>query len=51
MEQENKTDGYPVPYLIYNFALIAMASYLVAVFDWSLWTYAGFAFFLASKSD
>ena len=34
--------------LIYNFALVALASYLVAFHNWSLWTYVGFAFFVVS---
>jgi hypothetical protein len=32
--------------MVYNFGLVCLATYLVAVYDWSLWTYVGFAFFM-----
>jgi hypothetical protein len=34
--------------MIYNFGLICLATYLVVKYDWSLWTYLGFAFFCVS---
>lgn len=34
--------------MVYNFGLICLATYLVVKYDWSLWTYVGFAFFMAS---
>jgi hypothetical protein len=49
--EQNKNDVYPVHYLVYNFTLIALATYLVAFHDWSLWTYVGFLLFMVSKSD
>lgn len=32
--------------LLYNFAILAGASYLVAVYNWSMWTYLLAMFFL-----
>ena len=37
--------------LLYNFALIAGASFLVAVYDWSLWTYFWAICFMVTVSD
>jgi hypothetical protein len=32
--------------LLYNFAILAGASYLIVVYDWSMWTYLLVMFFL-----
>ncbi len=32
--------------MVFNFGLIALATYMVAVYNWSLWTYVGFALFM-----
>jgi hypothetical protein len=39
--------------LLYNFAIVAGASYLIVVYDWSMWTYLLAMFFILStrKND
>jgi hypothetical protein len=37
--------------LVFNFALIALATSLVVFQGWSLWTYLGFACFMVSTKD
>lgn len=36
--------------LVYNLVLVITATVVVAVYDWSLWTYVGFAFFMVSTT-
>ena len=53
MDKQTSETIIAVVYFIYSFAIIALATYMVAVYDWSLWTYLGFALFTVSirKSD
>jgi hypothetical protein len=37
--------------LAFNFGLICLATYLCAEYNWSLWTYVGFALFMVSIKD
>lgn len=39
--------------LLYNFAIVAGASYLIVVYDWSMWTYLLAMFFILNtrKND
>jgi uncharacterized membrane protein len=37
--------------LVFNFALICLATYLCVVYNWSLWTYLGFALFMVNMKD
>lgn len=53
MDKRTSETIIAVVYFIYSFAIVALATYMVAVYDWSLWTYLGFALFTVSirKSD
>lgn len=39
-----------IPYLIYNFAIIAGTTYLIVELDWSMWTYLLAMLFLVVRS-
>lgn len=55
LEQKSMDDALAtllafVAVLIYNFALLSGATYLIVVYEWSLWTYVGAVLFMRSMS-
>jgi len=36
--------------LVYNLAIVALATFLIVQYDWSPWTYVGFMFFMVNTS-